>query len=447
MVSDPGPAAEFWAGRRVFITGHTGFKGGWLTLWLSRLGARIQGIGLEPDTTPNLFAAIRINQLCDSTIADVRDARSLSRIIKNAAPEIVFHMAAQSSVRRSYRDPVGTFAANVLGTVTLLDACRDCPSVKAIVVITSDKCYDQAGAGHAHAEGDPLGGQDPYSASKAAAELAVRAYRDLFFARAGVSVATARSGNVIGGGDWAEDRLVPDAIRSFVKSEKLLIRNPAAVRPWQHVAAPLLGYLSLARACTEHGLQFASAWNFGPDPQQICTVRQLAILIAAEWGGAAEVDVDQDLGPPEAAILLLDSTAARKRLGWRSGRSVQDEVAETVAWYRAFHNGGSVEQLRDLMWIRSPAVFSVVQNRYIQIERYRQLRMDKKRIVILGGGGFGTFARDLCDFCGHEPFGILDNFKPRGMKVNGCPVLGSIDLIHDEQLRAKCEFVVAIWGF
>ncbi len=278
---DPG----FWSGRRVFLTGHTGFKGAWLTLWLARMGARVHGYALEPERDHDLFEAAGIAGLCQSEIADILDRDALARSLGAFRPQVVLHLAAQSLVRRSYAEPVETFAVNVMGTAHLLDACRDCPGLEAVVVVTTDKVYANPETGDAFAEDDPLGGSEPYGLSKAAAELAAQAWRGAFFA-GGPAVATARAGNVIGGGDWSEDRLVPDAMRAFTSGNALIVRNPDAVRPWQHVIEPLAGYLMLAqRLAGEDGrAAWARAWNFGPSSEQFYRVDQVVDRLGRRLG-------------------------------------------------------------------------------------------------------------------------------------------------------------------
>jgi len=322
---------DFWRGRRVFLTGHTGFKGGWLATWLLDMGAEVAGYALTPESEPSFFRLCGLDGRMRSTFGDIRDHAELARALQSATPEIVFHLAAQPLVRRSYREPVDTLAANVLGTAHLLEAARGSPSARAVVVVTSDKCYEDTGASAAYVEDDPLGGHDPYSASKACAELVTAAYSD----RGGPAVATARAGNVIGGGDWAEDRLVPDAVRALSRGAPLVVRNPGAKRPWQHVLEPLAGYLILAERLHEGRAAWAEAWNFGPGADGAATVAELADLLVACWGQGSWRTAPTDLGAPsESAWLALNSDKARRRLGWRPVFSLPDAVAMTVAWYR-----------------------------------------------------------------------------------------------------------------
>src|SRR4051794_30747030 len=280
-----------WKGRRVFLTGHTGFKGSWLALWLARLGAHVRGYALDPSTQPNLFTAARVGGLVEDTRGDVLDVNRLRASMADFAPEVVFHLAAQPLVRRSYVDPVGTYAVNIMGTVHLLEAVRQTPDVKAVVCITTDKCYDNKEWVWPYRETDELGGYDPYSSSKACAELVTKAFRASYFSessmRREVSVATARAGNVIGGGDWSEDRLIPDLVRGFAKGEPVRIRRPRSIRPWQHVLEPLHGYILLAEHLVEGETAVASAFNFGPRDQDAWSVEQIATKMVSLWGNGA----------------------------------------------------------------------------------------------------------------------------------------------------------------
>ncbi len=340
MALDP----AFWAGRRVFVTGHTGFKGSWLLLMLEALGAHVTGFSLAPPTTPAMFDLLALGSLCDDRRGDIRDAAALGAAIAAAAPDIVIHMAAQPLVRASYAQPVETYATNVMGTVHLLEACRHAPLVRAIIIVTTDKCYENIGLARGYAEEDRLGGHDPYSNSKACAELVTSAYRDSYFAAAGVGLASARAGNVIGGGDFAEDRLVPDAIRAFAVGEALAIRNPLAIRPWQHVLDPLVGYLLLAERL--HGdSALAQGWNFGPPVAAAASVRAVADRVAALWGDGAGWVQDPATHPHEAATLMLDSGKAERQLGWRPLYDLDVAVEFSVAWYRCWHDGGDLAAL------------------------------------------------------------------------------------------------------
>ena len=330
-----------FSGRTVFVTGHTGFKGAWLSLWLRELGAKVVGYALPPDAKPSLFEQSGLERLVDSRLGDVRDAALLEKTLGETRPEIVFHLAAQPLVRRSYEQPAETFATNVQGTANLLEAVRRTDSVRAAVVVTSDKCYENREADHAYREDDRLGGRDPYSASKACAEIVVASYRDSFFSaasaeRRAVSLSSARAGNVIGGGDWAVDRLIPDCIRALAAGRAISVRNPRSVRPWQFVLEPLSGYLSLAAhqlASPESG---AEAWNFGPSPEDAHTTAQVAELVVRGWGSGRWTAADADPSAPhEAGLLKLDSGKARARLSWRPVYGADEAVARTVAWYRA----------------------------------------------------------------------------------------------------------------
>lgn len=329
--------------RAVLVTGHTGFKGGWLTLWLADLGAQVHGYALAPPTEPSLFDVATVARaLVSDTRADLADLAALTATLEQVRPEVVFHLAAQPLVSEGYRDPLGTIATNVTGTANLLQAIRAVDSVRAVVVVASDKVYENLETGHPFSERDPLGGHDPYSASKAAAEIVVASYRSSFFGDGGhpARIATARAGNVIGGGDWAGDRLVPDCIRAFVAGEPAQLRHPAAVRPWQHVLEPLSGYLALAsRLLGDGGEHYARAWNFGPDPADDASVSDVAHRLALLWGSGAVALHDSGAQQHEAGLLRLDSTLARAELGWAPGWSLERALEQTVAWYRAWRHG------------------------------------------------------------------------------------------------------------
>jgi CDP-glucose 4,6-dehydratase len=338
-----GLVSMFWQGRRVFLTGHTGFKGSWLALWLEKLGANVMGYALAPQSKPNLFEAAGLAAATNSVIADVRDLGAMREALASHSPEIVLHLAAQSLVRLSYQDPAGTYATNVLGTVNLLEAVRSCDSVRAVVVVTTDKCYENKEWIWAYRENDALGGHDPYSSSKACAELVVSSYRDSFFNRAKhsdhrVAVASARAGNVIGGGDWSADRLIPDIVRAFASGEILKIRNPNAVRPWQHVLEPLRGYLTLAQRLSEDGAQFPGAWNFGPQYNDAKPVGWIVERMAKAWtkggNGPARWEVDRGEHPHEAAVLKLDWTKASLELGWQPRLRLDQALDRTLSWYK-----------------------------------------------------------------------------------------------------------------
>jgi CDP-glucose 4,6-dehydratase len=333
---------KFWKNKKVFLTGHTGFKGSWLSLWLTSLGAEVTGYALAPETEPNLFGLCRIERLVRSRIADIRDRKLLSKTLKSARPEIVIHLAAQPLVRLSYKQPVETFSTNVMGTVNILEAVRQCSSVKAVVNVTTDKVYENKFGVRSleFREEDRLGGYDPYSSSKACSELVAQAYQRSY----GLNVATARAGNVIGGGDWAADRLVPDFIRAMLKGKKLMIRNPRAVRPWQHVLEPLHGYLLLAESLYRHPGKYASAWNFGPEKKDAKPVAYLAKELCALWGEAS-YSLDTGRHPHESGFLLLDAGKAKKELGWRPKWSLDQALERIVAWHRADQAGEEMRQV------------------------------------------------------------------------------------------------------
>jgi CDP-glucose 4,6-dehydratase len=330
-----------WRGRRVLVTGHTGFKGGWLALWLASLGARVRGVALDPPTQPSFFEDAKVAEVVDDVRADIRDPVATRNAVRSFDPEVVFHLAAQSIVKEGYRAPVDTYATNVVGTASVLDACRECPGVRAIVVVTTDKCYENREWDRAYVEGDALGGRDPYSNSKACAELVTDAFRRSFFSgkRPMVGVASARAGNVIGGGDWAADRLIPDIVRAAAAGEETLIRNPRATRPWQHVIEPLHGYLLLAQMLLRDPAAFSEAWNFGPEPAGDRPVREVVDKIAALWPGKVRVRADPSPHPHEAQKLMLDSSKAHERLGWRPRLGLDDALRLTMEWYAAALEG------------------------------------------------------------------------------------------------------------
>ncbi|MCJ2073105.1 CDP-glucose 4,6-dehydratase [Methylobacterium sp. J-030] len=341
---DPG----FWAGRAVLITGHTGFKGTWLSLWLARLGARVTGFALAPETQPSLYTLADLPGRIDSQIGDVRDFAGLSACVAAAQPEIVLHLAAQALVRPSYIDPVGTYASNVMGTVHLLEAVRGCPSVRAVVIVTSDKAYENREWVWAYREDEPMGGRDPYSNSKGCAELVTSAYRASFFGENGhpAKIASARAGNVIGGGDWSLDRLVPDVVRAFDRGEPVEIRAPSAVRPWQHVLEPLSGYLRLAEAlCGEAGSRYAEGWNFGPADADCWPVSEVVAGLAGGWGEGATWQLAGGTHPHEATFLKVDASKARAHLGWDRRLRLAEALDWTGAWYRAQAKGADAATL------------------------------------------------------------------------------------------------------
>lgn len=336
-------SADFWAGRKVLVTGHTGFKGSWLLLLLERLGAEVTGFALAPPTAPSMFDMIGGAGRCRHILGDVRDLAAVDAATGGA--EIVLHLAAQPLVRASYATPVETYAANLMGTVHVLDACRRAGSVRTIVSVTTDKCYRNDGRAEGYREDAPLGGHDPYSNSKACAEFAAQSYRDSFLRDAGIGLATARAGNVIGGGDYAEDRLVPDAARAFSAGRPLAIRNPGATRPWQHVLEPLAGYLLLAERLHADREAFARGWNFGPSPADVAPVGAVIDLFARFWDGGTGIVAQPGDHPHEAATLTLDSTAAIERLGWRPRLGLDEALRWSADWYRAAAAGDDIVAL------------------------------------------------------------------------------------------------------
>lgn len=331
---------DFWVGRRVFVTGHTGFKGSWLSLWLLSLGAEVTGYALPPPTEPSLFDRARVAEGIDSHIGDVRDLGALRECLHAARPEIVIHMAAQPLVRDSYRLPVETYATNVMGTVHLFEAVRTAASVRAVIIVTSDKCYENREWVWGYRENEAMGGFDPYSSSKGCAELVTSAYRRSFFGN-GAAVASARAGNVIGGGDWARDRLIPDMIRAFTAGQPVRIRNPHAVRPWQHVLEPLSGYLSLAEGLVLEGQRHADGWNFGPSEDDARPVQWIVERLTSLWGDGASWALDAEPQLHEAAHLKLDCSKARTSLGWRPRWSLEVALQHIVEWHRAEKKEGS----------------------------------------------------------------------------------------------------------
>lgn len=335
---------DFWKGRKVFVTGHTGFKGVWLCIWLDSLGADVTGYALDPPTEPNLFDLSGIGSRITSLRGDVRDLESLSRSVRDASPEIVIHMAAQPLVRDSYLDPVTTYATNVMGTVNLLEAVRKASGIRAVLNVTTDKCYENREWIWGYRENEPMGGYDPYSNSKACSELVTSAYRSSFFnpdgyRSHGVALASARAGNVIGGGDWARDRLVPDIVRALEANEKVHIRNPHAIRPWQHVLEPLSGYLLLAQRLWEDGPRYVGGWNFGPYDEDARSVEWIVKEMCGKWGTGAGYEVAAGEHPHEARFLKLDCTKARVELGWRPRWNLEKSLERVVSWARAHTSG------------------------------------------------------------------------------------------------------------
>jgi len=337
--------------RNVLITGHTGFKGSWLAFWLGNMGAKVCGYSLATDTDPNHYSLLTLGT--HSIIADIRNFQELTKCFQVFQPEIVFHLAAQALVRRSYRNPFETFETNVMGTVNVLEACRIADSVRAVVIVTSDKCYQNNEWEWGYRESDPMGGHDPYSASKGCAELVTAAYRDSFFSKNTEAknqplIATVRAGNVIGGGDWAEDRLIPDIARAASRKETVKIRNPKATRPWQHVLEPLSGYLMLGQRLLEGSRAFANAWNFGPSDNDTLSVRKVLERIQIHWKGLDFIFEPNEVQLHEAGLLKLDSSRARQRLGWRPVWDCAQALEQTAKWYQAFYDQGLVSTGDDL---------------------------------------------------------------------------------------------------
>jgi CDP-glucose 4,6-dehydratase len=338
------PNADFWRGKRVLLTGHTGFKGAWLALWLQRLGAQVTGIALLPATQPSLYDLLGADQWMTTQICDIRNADALKSLVRTARPEIVLHLAAQALVRVSYQQPLETFGTNVMGTANLLDALRDVDSVRVVVAVTTDKVYQNREWPYPYREEDALGGHDPYSASKAAAELVIASYRDSFLGAAGVAVASARAGNVIGGGDWSAERLIPDAIRAWSANQPLQIRRPQAVRPWQHVLEPLAGYIKLAEQLWQQP-SVAGAYNFGPETREAATVRDVVQLALNAYGRGQVAWGDGTEGPHEAAWLALEVAKSRTVLGVTPLWPLAESVQRTTNWYRQQHEGGDARTI------------------------------------------------------------------------------------------------------
>lgn len=339
---------NFWQGKRVFVTGHTGFKGAWLALWLEKLGAVVTGFANGVPTEPSLWKAASIGRSMASIEGDVRDLSALTKALQEAQPEVVFHLAAQSLVRLSYDEPVDTFSTNVMGTVNLFEAARKATGIRAVINITSDKCYENRESDYAYREGDQMGGRDPYSASKGCAELVTSAYRQSFFAGSGVGLASVRAGNVIGGGDWSADRLIPDCMRAFATGESVVIRNPRSIRPWQHVLEALRGYLLLGQKICADPAGFSNGYNFGPDSQDAQPVSYVVEKLRAGWGAGAGYRIEQQgqvKNPHEAHFLKLDSSYARSTLAWRPLLELPQALDWTTEWYRAFYRGNDMRVL------------------------------------------------------------------------------------------------------
>lgn len=334
---------NFWQGKKVFVTGHTGFKGSWLSIWLHSLGAKVTGYSLQPPTVPSLFELCKVDELVHSLIGDVRDGEKLKNAMLEAKPDIVIHMAAQPLVRDSYKNPAETYGINVMGTVNLFEAVRSTKSVKAVVNVTTDKCYENKEWAWGYRENEPMGGYDPYSNSKGCSELVTAAYRTSFFnpqeyEKHSVAVATARAGNVIGGGDWAAERLIPDCISALIKNEKIIIRNPNAIRPWQHVLEPLSGYLILAQRLYTDGTTFAEGWNFGPNDSDAKSVEWIVQKMCGMWGEGAAYEVDKGNHPHEAHYLKLDCSKAKMRLNWHPRWHLEETLTNIIDWVNVYSN-------------------------------------------------------------------------------------------------------------
>jgi CDP-glucose 4,6-dehydratase len=334
----------FWQGKRVFLTGHTGFKGSWLSLWLASLGAQVKGYALNPPTSPSLFDEAKVGKVIDSQIGDIRDQGALYESMLEFNPDILIHMAAQPLVRYSYDAPIETYEVNVIGTAKVLEVARSCSNLKAIVNITTDKCYENDERSQGYKEDDPMGGHDPYSSSKGCAELVASAYRRSFLQEQGVGLASVRAGNVIGGGDWADDRLIPDILRSFEKSEPVVIRNPKATRPWQHVLEPLSGYLILAQKLYKDQKEYAEGWNFGPNEQDVKPVDWILDKMIGNWPNSSW-ELDESSSPHEADFLKLDIAKAESRLNWKPVWELSHTLEKIIEWHKAWLNNENVQTI------------------------------------------------------------------------------------------------------
>ena len=338
---------SFWFGKKVFITGHTGFKGTWLSIWLNKMGAEVSGYSLIPDAEPSLFVETKIGEkISHSYFEDIRDLTILKKALKESAAEIVFHLAAQPLVCESYSKPVETFETNIMGTVNILEAVRQSPSVRAVVNITTDKVYENKEWIWGYRENDSLGGYDPYSNSKACSEFVTSSYRESFFntsdyQKHGVAIATARSGNVIGGGDWAKNRLIPDCIKAFIDDNKVTLRNPESTRPWQHVLDPLSGYLSLGQKLYEKGVAFSGSWNFAPAITEVRSVEWIVSKMCRNWGGSANYSTEKDIEYHESSFLSLDNSKSGKYLQWKPRWGIEDSLNAATDWYRRYYDGES----------------------------------------------------------------------------------------------------------
>jgi CDP-glucose 4,6-dehydratase len=327
--------SNFWKNKKVFLTGHTGFKGSWMAIWLSHLGAEVKGYSLEPPTNPSLFVEAKVKSLIESEINDIRDYTKLSLSIKNFSPDIIIHMAAQPLVRASYKNPLETYETNVMGTANILHAAIESRTIKAIVNITTDKCYENREIDIAYKENDPMGGFDPYSSSKGCAELVTSAYRESFLKNKNIGIASVRAGNVIGGGDWAEDRLIPDILKAFESNKSVVIRNPQATRPWQHVLEPLSGYLMLAEKLYNSPSKFSEGWNFGPNYQDVKPVGSILEYMTKLWPGSSW-QLDKSENPHEANLLKLDISKAKSKLQWKPVWSLETALNKIVKWHTSW---------------------------------------------------------------------------------------------------------------
>jgi CDP-glucose 4,6-dehydratase len=333
---------EFWQGKRVFLTGHTGFKGSWLSMWLALLGANVKGYALNPPTSPSLFNEAKVDSIIDSHIGDIRDQDVLHESMTKFNPDVLIHMAAQPLVRYSYDAPIETYEVNVIGTAKVLEVARSCPNLKAIVNITTDKCYENDERSEGYKESDPMGGYDPYSSSKGCAELVASSYRRSFLQGQGIGLASVRAGNVIGGGDWADDRLIPDILRSFEKKESVVVRNPKATRPWQHVLEPLSGYLVLAQKLYNNQKEYSEGWNFGPNDDDAKPVDWILNSMMSKWPNSSW-ELDGNSNPHEAGFLKLNISKAESRLGWKPTWSLDETLNHIVSWHRAWLSGEDMQ--------------------------------------------------------------------------------------------------------
>jgi len=337
--------SKFWKGKKVFLTGHSGFKGSWLSIWLQAMGAEIKGFSLAPHTSPSLFIEANVAEHMESFVGDIRNKELVFDSMKKFNPDIVIHMAAQPLVRTSYREPIDTYHTNIMGTLHVLEAARYCNNLRALINVTTDKCYANNEWEWGYRENEPMGGFDPYSSSKACSELVTSAYRSSFFQKSGISVATARAGNVIGGGDWSEDRLIPDIFSAFKNKQPVIIRNPKAIRPWQHVLEPLSGYLVLAEKLYTDGKFFAEAWNFGPNDQDVQTVQWIVEKMTADWNLKENWIIDNIEQPHEANYLKLDISKARNKLGWEPSWHLPIAIEKIIKWHKSWLSGINAQAL------------------------------------------------------------------------------------------------------